>query len=89
MSPNQNKILSEIKALSFEDSLTALEDIVRQLEGGRIKLEDAVDAYEKGILLKNHCEEKLKDASLRIEKISVSEDGEAITLEPFETKPAD
>ena len=84
MPTDKTKIPTEIKALSFEEALTALEDIVRQLEGGRIKLEDAVSAYEKGIFLKNHCEQKLQEAKTRIEKISVSQDGENISLEAFE-----
>ena len=84
MKAEKTKIPEAIAALSFEEALTALEDIVRQLEGGRIKLEDAVSAYEKGIFLKNHCEQKLQEAKTRIEKISVSQDGENVSLEAFE-----
>lgn len=86
MSISKKEILAEIKSLSFEDSLSALETIVSQLETGRIKLEDAVKAYEKGVLLKHHCEEKLQEAKMRIEKISLSQNGEVI-IEPLEDKP--
>ena len=39
----------ELKDLSFEDALLQLENIVRELESGRIKLDDAVSAYEKAV----------------------------------------
>ena len=48
------------KELKFEDNLKKLEEIVEQLESGEIDLEKSVELYEKGILLKNNCEEKLK-----------------------------
>ncbi len=65
----------EIKELSFEEALTQLENIVRELESGRIKLDDAVNAYEKAVALKQLCENKLKAAQLKIEKIEIAPDG--------------
>ena len=50
----------ELKDLSFEDALLKLENIVRELEGGRIKLDDAVSAYEQAVKIKQFCEQKLK-----------------------------
>ncbi len=67
---------NEIKDLSFEDAVIQLENIVRELESGRIKLDDAVDAYEKAVALKQFCEGKLKAAQLKIEKIEVTPNGE-------------
>ena len=60
-----------LNQLSFEEALAQLENIVRELEGGKIKLDDAVEAYEKATALKKFCEEKLKAAQLKIEKINV------------------
>ena len=73
----------EIKTLSFEEALTQLETIVRELESGRIKLDDAVSAYEKAAALKKLCENKLKDAQLKIEKIEIAPNGDIKTT-PFE-----
>ncbi len=70
----------EIKDISFEDALLQLENIVRELEAGRIKLDDAVTAYEKAVALKQFCENKLKAAQLKIEKIQLSPDGELQTV---------
>lgn len=70
---------SEIKDLSFEDAIIRLENIVRELESGRIKLDDAVTGYEKAVALKKLCEEKLKAAQLKIEKIEVSPNGDLTT----------
>lgn len=69
--------------ITFEEALVQLENIVRDLEGGRIKLDDAVEAYEKAVSLKKFCEDKLKAAQLKIEKINISPDGE-ISTEPFD-----
>ena len=69
----------EIRQLSFEEALLKLENIVRELEGGRIKLDDAVAAYEKAVALKQLCENKLKAAQLKIEKLEISANGEVST----------
>lgn len=65
----------EIVKLSFEEAMAELEALVRQLESGQAKLEDAIGAYERGALLKRHCANKLREAEMRIEKITVLEDG--------------
>lgn len=64
-----------IDKLSFEEALSRLENIVRELEAGKIKLDDAVNAYEQAVSLKKFCEKKLNDAKLKIEKIEIAPDG--------------
>jgi exodeoxyribonuclease VII small subunit len=71
----------EISAMSFEDALGELEQIVRRLETGSAKLDQAIADYERGALLKRHCEAKLREAQARVEKIVVSADG-TISAEP-------
>lgn len=66
---------ADIAKLSFEDALKELEEIVRGLESGKGKLDDAISAYERGSALKRHCERKLAEAEARIEKIALSADG--------------
>ena len=65
----------EIEKLSFEEALSELEKIVRQLETGAADLKTSIDAYERGMTLKKLCEAKLKEAQGRIEKITLSADG--------------
>ena len=55
--------MKDIKELTFEQALSELEEIVEKLEQGDIDLEDSIDIYERGTLLKTHCEEKLKSAN--------------------------
>lgn len=74
---------SEIDTLSFEEALAQLEEIVRQLESGNGKLDDAISAYEKGALLKRHCEAKLAEAKAKVDKISLAPDG-SVTAQPTE-----
>ncbi len=70
-----SKNADDIAALSFEDALSALESIVRGLESGQQKLEDAIAAYERGAALKKHCEEKLAQAEARVQAIVARADG--------------
>jgi exodeoxyribonuclease VII small subunit len=65
----------EITGLSFEDALAELERIVRGLEGGQQKLEDAITAYERGAVLRRHCEAKLAEAEARVQAIVERADG--------------
>ena len=64
-----------ISTLSFEQALEELEGIVRQLEAGKFKLDDAIGAYERGAALKRHCETKLNEARAKVEKIVLAADG--------------
>ena len=66
---------ADIATLSFEDALAELERIVRGLEGGQQKLEDAITSYERGALLRRHCERKLSEAETRVQAIVERADG--------------
>lgn len=74
---------ADIAALSFEEALAELEKIVRDLETGQAKLDDAIAAYERGAALKRHCEAKLRDAQAKVDRIVTGPDGQS-RLEPAE-----
>ncbi|MBI1339204.1 exodeoxyribonuclease VII small subunit [bacterium] len=65
----------DISSMSFEDALSQLEDIVRKLEAGDVPLEDSIRIYERGAALKAHCEARLKDAELKVERVILGPDG--------------
>lgn len=67
----------DIATLSFEAALVELERIVAELESGQAELERSIQVYERGAALKAHCEEKLKAAQLRVEKIILGPAGPA------------
>ena len=67
---------ADIAAMSFEDALAELEQIVRRLEAGQVKLDDAIQSYERGAQLKQHCERKLNEAQQRVDRIVVGPDGD-------------
>jgi exodeoxyribonuclease VII small subunit len=71
----------DIAAMSFEDALAELEQIVRRLEGGQVKLDEAIISYERGAQLKRHCERKLNEAQQRVDRIVVGPEG-AVGVEP-------
>ena len=68
-------IPADIAAMSFEDALAELEQIVRRLEAGQVKLDEAIVCYERGAQLKQHCERKLNEAQQRVDRIVVGPDG--------------
>jgi exodeoxyribonuclease VII small subunit len=74
----------DIAALSFEEALRQLEQIVAELESGQAPLEASIEKYERGAALKAHCERRLEAARLRVEKIVVGSGGEAKGTEPAE-----
>jgi exodeoxyribonuclease VII small subunit len=75
--------VADIDALSFEQALAELERIVGQLESGQAPLEQSIELYERGALLKAHCERRLEAARLRVEKIVVGTGGQ-VGVEPAE-----
>ncbi|MEM7022931.1 MAG: exodeoxyribonuclease VII small subunit [Pseudomonadota bacterium] len=74
---------AEVAAMSFEQALGELERIVQELERGQLDLDAAINAYERGSELKAHCSAKLREAQLRVERISLAADGKA-QAEPVE-----
>ncbi len=74
-----------VSTLSFEAAMAELETIVRDMESGKVNLEESITAYERGMALKAHCEAKLQDAKMKIDKIVVGSNG-ALTTEPLNEK---
>jgi exodeoxyribonuclease VII small subunit len=74
----------DVKILSFEQALQALETIVQRLESGSVPLEESLAIYERGEALKSHCDTLLKQAEVRIEKITVGADGKAAGTVPLD-----
>ncbi|HVC57766.1 MAG TPA: exodeoxyribonuclease VII small subunit [Stellaceae bacterium] len=68
---------ADVGSMSFEDALAELEQIVRRLEAGQVKLDEAIQCYERGAQLKRHCEHKLNEAQQRVDRIVIGPDGTA------------
>lgn len=73
----------DIRKLTFEDALKELESIVAKLEAGEVSLEDSIEMYTRGSLLKRHCENKLAAAEARIETLTLDNSGQ-VRRESFE-----
>lgn len=71
----------DIASLTFEEALDELQTLVRALEKGESKLDEAIQQYERGAALKQHCETKLREAQAKIDKIVMSPSGE-VRAEP-------
>lgn len=73
-----------IAAMSFEQALEELENIVKKLERGDVPLEQSICIYERGESLKKHCDMLLKSAEDKVEKIRLSRDGRPDGVEPLD-----
>ena len=73
-----------LAAMTFEDALRALEEIVRKLESGEVPLDDSITLYERGEDLRKHCQARLDAAQARIDKIVTGPDGGAAGVQPFD-----
>ncbi len=66
----------ETEDMGFKDALGRLEDINEKLERDKIPLEEAIDLYQEGVSLIEHCEQKLEEAEGKIKKITEENDEE-------------
>lgn len=76
--------MTEIKNMSFEDAMKELEATVGKLEHGDATLEESIALYERGAALRKHCDEVLRKAEERVEKITLAANGQ-----PSGTVPAE
>jgi exodeoxyribonuclease VII small subunit len=76
--------ISEVKQLSFERAIEELESIVKRLEEGKVPLEESVMIYERGEALKRRCEELLRQAEARVERITLDATGKPTGTEPLD-----
>ncbi len=74
---------NEIEKMNFETAMAELENVVRRLERGDVPLDEAVKIYERGSLLKKHCEKKLSEAEGKVQKLILQKDGTVEGTEPF------
>ena len=74
----------DIATMPFEKALAELEGIVDQLEKGAVTLDDSVRLYERGEALKKRCDELLRNAEMRIEKITLAADGKPKGVVPLD-----
>jgi len=72
---------TKITDMSFEAALAELETIVERLERGDAPLEASIEIYQRGAKLKAHCEGKLKDAQMKVEKIVLDGQGQTSTAD--------
>jgi exodeoxyribonuclease VII small subunit len=73
----------KMDTLSFEQAFEQLEAAVEALQDGQMPLEQALNYYEEGMKLAQHCNELLEKAELRVQQLRVTGEGLPV-LEPFE-----
>ncbi|WP_127519605.1 exodeoxyribonuclease VII small subunit [Mesorhizobium sp. Z1-4] len=74
----------DIKTMTFEKALEALEKIVEDLERGDVPLDESIRTYERGEALKAHCDKLLKAAEDKVEKIRLSREGKPESTVPLD-----
>ena len=81
-----DKTNADVTQLSFERAIEELETIVKRLEEGKVPLEESVAIYERGELLKRRCEELLRQAEARVEKITLDAAGKPTGTAPLDVE---
>ena len=76
----------DVRKLTFERAIEELESIVKRLEDGKVPLEESVAIYERGESLKRRCEELLRQAEARVDKITTDASGRPIGTEPLDVQ---
>lgn len=64
-----------MRQLSFEQAYTQLQHIVSKMEEGAATLDDALNLYEQGVALSQHCEVLLEQAQLRVNQLRDGKEG--------------
>ena len=85
-SQNDNRDNGDVGQLSFERAIEELELIVKRLEEGKVPLEELVAIYERGEALKRRCEELLRQAEARVQKITLDAAGNPTGTEPLDVE---
>src|SRR5437867_5914532 len=75
---------ADVKKLTFERAIEELESIVKRLEEGKVPLEESVAIYERGEALKRRCDELLRQAEARVDKITTDASGRPTGTEPLD-----
>jgi exodeoxyribonuclease VII small subunit len=75
---------TDVSKLTFEKAIEELESIVKRLEEGKVPLEESVAIYERGESLKQRCEELLRQAEARVEKITLDAQGKPTGTAPLD-----
>lgn len=73
----------EILNLTYEQALSELEKVVETLESGSTALDRSIELYSLGAMLKNHCQEKLRDAEEKVSIIMENDTNNALDLKPL------
>ena len=76
----------DVTKLSFERAIEELETIVKRLEDGKVPLEESVAIYERGEALKRRCEELLRQAEARVDKITTDANGQVSGTAPLDVQ---
>ena len=63
------------KEETFEESLKALEELVKELETGNLDLDKSLEIYERAIVLRDKCRKILDESERRVQKIMETSDG--------------
>jgi len=75
--------MEAVSTLSYEEAFDKLELALVALQDGRLSLERALECYEEGMRLAQHCHDLLQKAELRVQQLRITADGE------LETEPLD
>ncbi len=75
-----------VSEMSFEEAMSALEDVVNHLEAGDVALEESIALFDRGAELKAYCQKKLAEAEEKVAQITLDESGQPKGTTPVDAK---
>ena len=88
VSQHEKAQTADIAAMTFEVALKELEQIVTRLERGDVELEQSIEIYERGEALRSHCDQLLKRAEAKVERITLNAQGQPTSVAPLDQETA-
>ncbi|MFA6805474.1 MAG: exodeoxyribonuclease VII small subunit [Candidatus Methanomethylophilaceae archaeon] len=67
--------MTEIEEMGFEESIKALEEMVKKLEAGGLDLDESLKVYEDAVKLRDHCRKILEESDRKVQKIMETANG--------------
>ena len=65
----------DVEKLSFEQSMSMLEELVKKLEGGNLDLDESLKVYENAVALREHCRKILDESDRKVQAIMETASG--------------
>lgn len=69
MTKKQENLQKKIDKMPFEEAIERLEEVAESMSSSNIALDEMIQLYEEGQILKKHCQKRLDEAKMKVEQV--------------------